>query len=149
MEYLWSINYKYALVYVDDCLIYSHDFNEHLRHLSEVFDRFRQANLRLKPSKCTFAAKEVKFLGHIFNEQGLSVNPEKVSAVTNYPRPKNQTQVRSYLGLANYYRKFFRNFAHVAKPLNDLLRMDVVFEWAESCEKAFKMLNQTLTEAPI
>lgn len=76
-EVLRGINYKYALVYIDDCLIFSGSFEEHLEHLSAVFDRFRKANLKLKPSKCTFAAKEVKFLGHIFNAQGLGVDPEK------------------------------------------------------------------------
>lgn len=148
-EVLRGINYKFALVYIDDCLIFSHTFEEHLQHLSEVFERFRQANLRLKPSKCMFAAKEVKFLGHVFSEKGLSVDSEKVSAVTEYPRPKNQTDVWAFLGLANYYRRFIKDFANVAKPLNDLLRKDVVFAWSESCEKAFCLLKERLTKAPV
>ena len=148
-EVLRGINYKYALVYIDDCLVFSKTFKEHLEHLSEIFQRFRNANLRLKPSKCMFAAKEVKFLGHIFTEEGLSVDMEKVSAVTEYPRPKNQTDVRSFLGLASYYRRFIKDFAKIARPLNDLLKKDVVFQWSESCEQAFTMLKKKLTMAPI
>ena len=148
-EVLRGINYKYALVYIDDCLIFSQTFEEHLHHLSEVFKRFRKANLRLKPSKCMFAAKEVKFLGHIFTQDGLSVDPGKVTAVTEYPCPKNQTDVRSFIGLANYYRRFVKDFAKIARPLNDLLKKDVMFVWSESCENAFQTLKERLTMAPI
>ena len=148
-EVLRGVNWRFAQVYVDDILVYSADFDQHLKHLQEIFDRLRQANLKLKPSKCHFAAKEVKYLGHKFSREGITVDEEKIASVISYPRLKTQREVRSYLGLCNYYRKFVKGYAEVAKPLNRLLCKDVKFEWTEECEKAFNQLKKLLTEAPI
>ena len=148
-EVLRGINWRFAQVYVDDILVYSSDFDQHLKHLQEIFDRLRTANLRLKMSKCHFAAKEVKYLGHKFSRQGITVDEEKIASVISYPRPKTQREVRSYLGLCNYYRKFVKGYAELARPLNRLLCKDVKFEWSNECEQAFNQLKKLLTEAPI
>lgn len=114
---LRGLNWKSVLVYVDDILIFSRSFDEHLQHLAQVFDRLKNANLKLQPTKCHFAVKEVKFLGHVISKKGVSVDPEKTKAVSEFPVPKTPKQVRSFLGMANYYRRFILNFAKIATPL--------------------------------
>ncbi|MES9881967.1 MAG: reverse transcriptase domain-containing protein [Sedimenticola sp.] len=148
-EVLRGINFKFALCYIDDVLIHSQSFDEHLNHLSQVFTRFREANLRLKPSKCCFAAKEVKYLGHRFSKDGMSVDQEKIEAVKSYPEPKSQREVRSFLGLCNYYRRFVKSFADIARPLNSTLCKNAKFEWTDECRDSFNTLKKALTEAPI
>ena len=148
-EVLRGINWKFAQTYVDDILVYSSNFDQHLLHLQEIFDRLRRANLKLKPSKCHFAAKEVKYLGHKFTKEGIMVDEDKITSVLSYPRPKSQKDVRAYLGLCNYYRKFVKGFAQIAQPLNRLLSKDVKFEWTAECENAFNKLKKALTESPI
>ena len=146
---LRGLNYKIALCYIDDILIFSRSFTEHLEHIREVFLRLRSANLRLKPSKCDFATKSVKFLGHVITRDGISPNPEKISAVKNFPIPKCAKEVRSFLGLANYYRRFVNSFAKIAAPLNALLCKDKKFSWSEQCQLAFDTLKTALCESPI
>ena len=148
-EVLRGFSYKFALTYIDDCLIFSQSFDDHLVHLSQVFDRFRKANLKLKMSKCHFAAKEVKYLGHRFTQEGIGVDSEKIKAVVDFPTPKNQTDVRAFLGLSGYYRRFVDGYAAIARPLNQPLRKDSKFQWTEQCEVAFKKLKEKLTSPPI
>ena len=148
-EVLRGFSYKFALTYIDDCLIFSKSFEEHLVHLSQVFDRFRKANLKLKPSKCHFAAKEVKYLGHRFTQEGIGVDNEKTAAVVDFPTPKNQTDVRAFLGLSGYYRRFVQGYAEIARPLNQLLRKDSKWQWTDQCEAAFNKLKEKLTSPPI
>lgn len=148
-DVLRDVNWKYSLVYMDDILIFSKNFDEHLFHLDQVFQKLREANLRLKPSKCNFAVKEVKYLGHVISKDGISVDMSKVEAVKSFPKPKNTTDIRAFLGLANYYRKFIHGFADIATPLNRLLVKGTKFCWDEPCQKAFDKLKQLLTEAPI
>lgn len=105
--------------------------------------------MRLKPSKCNFAVKEVKYLGHVISKDGISLDMSKVEAVKSFPEPKNTTDIRAFLGLANYYRKFIHGFANIATPLNRLLVKGTKFCWDEPCQKAFDKLKQLLTEAPI
>lgn len=148
-EVLRGINWRFAQVYVDDILVYSSDFEQHLKHLQEIFDRLWKANLKLKPSKCHFAAKEVKYLGHKFTKEGIMVDENKIASVTSYPRPRSQKDVRAYLDLCNYYRKFVKGFAEIARPLNRLLGKDVKFEWKEECENSFNQLKRALIESPV
>ena len=148
-EVLRGINWHFAQVYVDDILVYSANFDQHLKHLQEIFDRLHKANLRLKPSKCHFVAKEVKYLGHKFTKEGIMVDEEKVASVLSYPRPKSPKDVRAYLGLCNYYRLFVKGFAEIARPLNKLLGKDVKFEWTDDCKHSFNQLKKALTEGPI
>ena len=146
---LRNLTYKICLIYLDDILVYSRTFDDHLFHLRQVFDRLRQANLKLKPSKCHFACAKVQYLGHIVSGDGVAPDPEKISAVKNFPRPHNVKTVRSFLGLANYYRRFIKDFAKLAAPLNKLLRKDQKFAWTPLCEEAFEALKSALTSAPI
>ena len=127
-EVIRGFSYKFALTYIDDCLIFSQSSDDHLVHFSQVFDRFRKANLKLKMSKCHFAAKEVKYLGHRFTQDGIRVDSEKIKAVVDFPTPKNPTDVRIFLGLSGYYRRFVEGYAAIARPLNQLLRKDSKFQ---------------------
>jgi hypothetical protein len=120
-----------------------------LEHLTEIFDRIRQAGLKLKPTKCNFASASVNYLGHVVSKTGVSVDPAKIQLVAEFPTPKNQHDVRSFIGLANYYRRFVKNLSNIATPLNDLLKADQPFRWTEEAEQAFQQLKKALTSAPI
>lgn len=146
---LRNLTYKICLIYLDDILVYSKTFEDHLGHLRQVFDRLRHANLKLKPSKCKFACPKVKYLGHVVSPEGIAPDDDKTSAVRDFPRPHNVKTVRSFLGLANYYRRFIKDFAKLASPLNQLLRKDNKFVWTDDCEQAFKALKNALVTAPI
>ena len=148
-EVLRDMNWKYVLVYVDDIIIFSKTFEEHLNHLHQVFSKLREAGLTLKPSKCRFAARKVVYLGHIFSKNGIEVDPSKTAAVKTIPAPKNQHTVRQFLGLANYYRKFVNGFSKIAAPLNNLLKNETKFVWDQACQSAFDELKTALTSAPI
>ena len=117
---LAGLHWQSCLVYLDDIIILGRSFSEHLHNLRDVFDRFREAGLKLKPSKCTFGQKEVAFLGHIVSDTGVATDPVKVAAITNWPTPRNRKEVQQFLGLGNYYRRFIKDFATIAKPLHRL-----------------------------
>ena len=141
--------WKNCFVYIDDVLACSKTLDEHLTHLTEVFRRLRKANLRLKLKKCMFLRPKVQYLGHVISREGVSPNPEKVEKMKNYPVPTNPTEVRQFLGLASYYRRFMKDFAKIAKPLHSLTCKDVTFEWSHACHDAFEVLKSLLVTAPI
>lgn len=146
-----------TLVYLDDVIVYSPDFESHLRHLEDVFRAMEQYGLKLQPEKCHLLRKEVKFLGHCVSASGVSVDPEKVAAVQGWEAPKTVRQVRSFLGFVGYYRRFIKDFSKIAKPLNQLLagtgrprgRGSPSIAWSPVCESAFQRLKQELLQAPI
>lgn len=140
--------YKHLLVYIDDLLVYSNTFEDHVSHLQEVFDKLQEANLRLHPEKCQFALPKVKFLGHILSSSGVAVDPDKVEKVKVFPRPTNVTQLRQFMGLCNFYRRFVKGYAKLATPLNELLRKDVTFLWTQACEESFQALKSALMLTP-
>ncbi|CAG2256181.1 Retrovirus-related Pol polyprotein from transposon gypsy,Retrovirus-related Pol polyprotein from transposon opus,Retrovirus-related Pol polyprotein from transposon 297,Retrovirus-related Pol polyprotein from transposon 412,Retrovirus-related Pol polyprotein from transposon 17.6 [Mytilus edulis] len=148
---LRGLNWQFVLVYVDDILVFSRSFEEHLSHLEQVFTRLRDANLTLKPSKCVFAAKEVKYLGHIISKEGIKVDPEKTKAISTFPVPTRQKQVRSFLGMCNYYRRFVDSYSKIATPLNGLLKKERErsFKWNRECQVAFDNLKQALLTPPV
>ena len=137
------------LIYVDDVIIFSRNFEEHMDHLNLVFKHLKAAGLRLKPNKCHFAKAEVQYLGHRLSVSGVKPNPAKTEIVEHFPVPRNQREVRSFLGLTNYYRRFVKGYSMIAAPLNKLLSKAVEFSWSEDCEKAFTVLKQKLISAPI
>lgn len=141
----WSI----CLVYIDDLIIFSRTFDDHLLHLEQVFRRLREANVRLKLSKCHFVQAQVEYLGDIVSAQGLSPNPNKIKAVQDFPAPKNTTGVRAFLGLCNYYRHFIKGFAKMASPLNKLTSKNVKFAWSAECQTACDNLKEALVSASI
>jgi hypothetical protein len=148
-EVLRGLHWKFVLVYLDDVIVFSHNFREHLDHLRQVFERFRSVGLKLQPKKCTFGQKEVKYLGHIVGENGVATDPDKLQIVRDYPTPAKVSEVRSFLGLVGYYRKYIKDFCKIANPLTNLTRKDVPFVWTKECMEAFKFLKQKLLEPPI
>ncbi|CAH9101779.1 unnamed protein product [Cuscuta epithymum] len=140
---------KFVIVFIDDILIYSKSKEEHEEHLREVLETLRKHKLYAKFSKCEFWLDQVAFLGHVVSKQGVSVDPSKVAAVRDWSRPKNAKEVRSFLGLAGYYRKFVEGFSAIALPLTTLTRKGKNFEWTDRCEKSFQELKNRLTSAPV
>ena len=138
----------FVIVYLDDILVYSKTWSEHMKHLKIVLNILRQQKLFGKLSKCVFGASEVEYLGHVLRPDGVSVDPNKVEAVENWPQPRNKTEVQSFLGLVNYYRRFIRNCSTIAKPLT-LLTSNVPFSWNETEQRAFHMLKKSLCSAPV
>ena len=146
---LHGLEWKICLIYIDDIIIFSKSFEEHLSRLSLVFQRLRGANLKLKPSKCHFARNSVNFLGFVVSSNGVSPDTDKIEAVRSFPVPKCVKDVRSFLGLCNYYRRFVEGFAKIASPLNRLTRKNVGFVWSSDCDVAFKELKNRLCSPPI
>eukprot|EP00731_Ephydatia_muelleri_P036344 Em0239g5a len=136
----------FVSTYIDDVLIHSTDDEMHAKHLNEVFMRLRKAGLTLRGKKCVIGTPQVTYLGHLFTGSGVTPDREKVKAVEEWPIPHNATEVRQFLGLASYYRRFIQNFADVAAPFT---QKDVVFSWSNDCSRAFKTLKCKLIGAPI
>ena len=144
-----NLHFKSLIVYMDDILVYSASFEQHLVHLKEVFDRLNAANLKLNPVKCSFGLDKILYLGHVLSPEGVSVDESKTKVIRDYPRPQSPKEVRAFLGLAGYYRKFIRQFSMIASPLNRLLRKDMKFVWDDLCEESFVKLKQALSSAPV
>jgi hypothetical protein len=136
---------RFVVVFIDDILIYSETTEEHEEHLRIVLERLRQQKLYAKFSKCEFWMEEVAFLGHVLSAEGIAVDPFKVESVTKWEQPLNVTDVRSFLGMAGYYRRFIENFSKIAKPMMELLKNNTKFEWSEACERSFQELKRRLT----
>ena len=140
---------KFIVVFIDDILIYSKNEEEHREHLGIALRVLRDHQLYAKLSKCEFWLKEVKFLGHVVSSEGVAVDPSKVEAVLQWESPKSVTEVRSFVGLAGYYRRFISGFSQIARPLTNLTKKDRPFVWTEQCEAAFQELKTLLTTAPV
>ena len=140
---------QFVVVFIDDILVYSKDGQEHEKHLRIVLETLREKRLYAKLSKCDFWLKEVSFLGHIVSVEGIRVDPTKIKAMVNWKPPRNVIKVRSFLGLAGYYRRFVRGFSVVASPLTKLLRKGIKFEWTNKCQNSFEQLKGMLVEAPV
>lgn len=136
-------------VYLDDIVIYASSLTEHEAKFNKLAERLRVANLRLQPDKCEFLRKEVAYLGHIISQEGVKPDPKKIEAVLNFPRPKNAKNIKQFLGLAGYYRRFLNDFSRIAKPLTVLLKKDEPFIWLEEQEKAFVTLRDNLCTEPL
>jgi hypothetical protein len=140
---------KFVVVFIDDILVYSKKEEEHAEHLHIVLQLLRDHKLYAKFFKCEFWLDSVKFLGHTISNEGISVDPSKVQEVTDWKPPKFVHQIRSFRGLAGYYRRFVPDFSRIAKPMTELLKKGVKFVWDEKCENAFQTLKQYLTSAPV
>ncbi|KAL0556465.1 hypothetical protein IC582_004979 [Cucumis melo] len=131
----------FVIVFIDDILIYSKTEVEHEEHLRMVLETLRANKLYAKFSKCVFWLKQVSFLGHMVSKVGASMDPAKIEAVTSWPRPSTVSEVRSFLGLAGYYRRFVENFSCIATPLTQLTRKGAPFVWSKACEDSFQNLK--------
>ena len=146
-EVLKGITFTFG--YLDDILIFSLDNKTHLEHLEVVFQRLREADLKLKASECNFFKKHIQYLGHLVSGEGIEPLPEKLEAVRKMPPPTTPKEVRQFLGLVGYYRKFVPKFADIARPLTNLTKLDIPYEWTTRCQEAFEFLKEMLLKEPI
>ncbi|MCG8033830.1 MAG: DDE-type integrase/transposase/recombinase [Candidatus Thiodiazotropha taylori] len=159
-----ELNLKECLIFLDDILIFSDTFEEHIKRIQAVFSRLHEHGLKLKPSKCEFFKTSVKYLGHVVTENGVETDPDKIKALVEWPVPHNVKTLRSFLGFAGYYRRFIRDYAKIAKPLNDLLighptnkqtlnkkkkKKSTPWQWGEMQQKSFDTLKSKLSSPPV
>ncbi|XP_027171642.1 uncharacterized protein LOC113771232 [Coffea eugenioides] len=140
---------QFVVVFIDDILIYSKTREEHAKHLEVVLQILREHKLYAKFSKCEFWLTEISFLGHRVSEDGIAVDPAKVEAIMNWKQPETPTEVRSFLGLAGYYRRFIQDFSKIAGPMTELTKKGAKFVWTPKCESSFQELKKRLTSAPV
>jgi hypothetical protein len=140
---------KFVVVYFDDILVYSKSYEAHLEHLRAVFNVLHDARLFSNLEKCTFCTDRVSFLGYIVTSQGIEMDEAKIVAITSWPLPTTVTQVRSFLGLAGFYRRFVQDFSTIAAPLHGLTKHEVMFQWGPAQQQAFEALKLKLTQAPL
>ena len=158
-------NLKECLIFLDDILIFSETFEEHISRLEAVFSRLKQHGLKLKPSKCEFVKSSVRYLGHVVSEQGVQTDPDKIEALASWPEPSNIKELRSFLALTGYYRRLIKDHARIVKPLNDLLighptnkssdhneekkkekKIDIApWQWDQAQQLAFDTLREKLS----
>jgi hypothetical protein len=136
---------KFVIVLIDDILVYSKNLEEYEEHLHVVLQRLLEHQLYAKFSKCEFWIDEVPFLGHVISAEGIAVDCSKVQDVLDWKPPTSVTQVRSFLGLASYYRRFIPNFSKIKKPITELLKKGIKYVWSKDCDDAFQALRKLLT----
>ena len=139
---------KFVIIYLDDILIFSPTFEEHLHHLKTVLELLRRHKLYGKQSKCAFCLPSVEYLGHVLSDMGITVESSKIDAIDQWPIPKCKTDVQSFLGMVNFYRRFIKNCAHIARPLTQLTG-NVDFVWSETTQSSFEILKHALCSAPV
>jgi hypothetical protein len=140
---------KCVVVYIDDILVFSRTMEEHKEHLAQVLKLLREEHFYCKRSKCSFGKAEVAFLGHVIGHGGVQVDPKKVEVLQRWPVPRTVEQLRSFLGLATYFRKFIKDFAGIANPLHQLTKKGLAWAWTPSCQQAFETLKEKLSSAPV
>ena len=146
---LHGLHWKSLLLYLDDVIVMGSDFQSHFNNLEQVLSRLRSAGLKLKPSKCHLFQTEVAYLGHVVSQNGVATDPDKVSAVAEWPAPKNLSELQSFLGTVGYYRQYVEDFAHKARPLTKLTSKNVKYVWTTECQEAFEVLRQSLLSSPV
>ncbi|GJY84910.1 putative reverse transcriptase domain-containing protein [Tanacetum coccineum] len=140
---------KFVIVFIDDILIYSKNKKEHEEHLKQILELLKKEELYAKFSKCEFWIPKVQFLGHVIDSEGIHVDPAKIESIKDWTSPKSPTEIRQFLGLAGYYRRFIEGFSKIAKPMTKLTQKKVKFVWGDKQEAAFQLLKQKLCSAPI
>ena len=140
---------EFAMAYLDDVLIFSKDPEEHLRHIETIFKRIRQHGLKLKLKKCTFFKEETDYLGFVISKDGIKPDSKKVEAIRDLPEPKSFREIRGFIGMCSYYRRFVPNFSKIAEPLIDLTKKCARFKWTSECQTAFDFLKESLTVVPL
>ncbi|GJS61749.1 putative reverse transcriptase domain-containing protein [Tanacetum coccineum] len=140
---------KFVIVFIDDILIYSKNKQEHEEHLSLILELLKKKELYAKFSKCEFWISKVQFLRHVIDSKGIHVDPAKIESIKDWASPKSPTEIRQFLGLVGYYRKFIEGFSKIAKPMTKLTQKNVKFDWGEKAKAAFQLIKQKLCSAPI
>ena len=140
---------NFAFGYLDDILIHSPDVCTHLKHIKELFQRLREADLTLNMGKYNFFKTHIQYLGHLISGDGVEPLPEKLESIKNMPPPTTPKEIKQFLGLVRYYWKCILRFTDIAQPLTNLTRLDQPFEWIDKCQSSFKFLKETLTKEPI
>ena len=145
---LSGLNWHICLIYSDDIIVHGNSSESMIENLDKVLFKLHEAGFKLKPRKCQLFCKEVEYLGHIMSADGVKTDPKKTEAIRDWPIPKTVTDVRSFVGLCSYYRRFIKDYSEIAKPLHRLTEKGQVFEWSESCEVAFNKLKECLYQSP-
>ena len=135
---------KFAMTYLDDITIFSENESQHLEHLETVFSCLREVGLKMKLSKCDFFKSKIHYLGHLISPEGISPLPNKLDCIQHMPVLKNVKEIKQFLGLTGYYRKFVPRFADISRPLTTLTKKDKKLEWTPACQKSFDLLKETL-----
>ena len=143
------VGLDFAFGYLDDILIDSPDVPTHLIHMRQLFQRLREADLKLNREKCNFFKSHIQYLGHLISGEGIKPLPEKLDSIKEMPPPTTPKQVKQFLGLIGYYRKFVPRFADIARPLTNLTQLDQPFEWSDKCQTSFELLKEVLIKEPI
>lgn len=146
---LKGLKWVTCLCYLDDVIIFSDSFSKHLERVQQVLEVFQQSGLQLNSSKCRFGSQQIKVLGHLVDKNGILPDPEKIQAVKDFPKPQSTKDVRSFLGLCSYFRRFIRDFAHIALPLSSLLKKNQPFDRHHQHHSSFGYLKAALTSSPI
>ena len=140
---------KFTMTYLDDIIIFSQDESQHLEHLEIVFSCLREAGLKMKHSKCDFFKSEIHYLGHLISPEGISPLPNKLDSIKHMPAPNSAKEIKQFLRLTGYYRKFVPRFADISRPLTTLTKKDTKFEWTSACQKSFELLKEALCGEPV
>lgn len=140
---------RFVVVYLDDILVYSRSRDEHEEHLRTVLQVLRENKLYAKLNKCAFYRTEIEFLGHVISADGVYMEKNKMQDIKGWPQPKSVHEVRSFLGLAGFYRKFIKNFSQISSAMTDLLKKDSKFKWTERHQEAFESLKKAVSSAPV
>ena len=140
---------KFTMMYLDDIIIFSQDELQHLEHLEIVFSHLREAGLKMKCSKCDFFKSEIHYLGHLISPEGISPLPNNLDSIRHMPVPNSAKEIKQFLGLTGYYRKFVPRFADISRPLTTLMKKDAKFEWTSACQKSFELLKEALCGEPV
>ena len=146
---LACLQWSECLVYLDDVIVLGRTFNEHLRNIQSVLQRFCESGLRLKQSKCAFFQRQVQYLGHVISREGVATDPAKTERVSTWPIPQSKRETQQFLGFASYYRRFIKDFARVARPLHRLTERTATFAWNDECLEAFNELRRYLCSTPV
>jgi hypothetical protein len=157
-DVLGDLHMRICCIFINDVIIFSLTFQEHLERLELVFNRIKEANLKLSPQKCTFFKRKVKYIGHVVSAEGVKTDPEKISKVVDWPTPTNAEEVRKFIGFAGYFRRFIQNFSQISKPLTELFpstskrkkqKQAKNWEWGKQQQTAVDVLKAKLLTTPV
>ena len=146
---LQGLQWETCLIYIDDIIIFSSNFDEHMERVEQVLQRMREAGLKLKPEKCQMLQEEVTFLGHVVSEKGVQPNPTNVAKIMEWPVPKTPKQVRQFVAMGSYYRRFIKDFAKLVRPMVDLTKKGCRFIWSAACDESFRKLKEALVSSDV